>query len=410
MNTRIDAGINNSYRNNTTQIKSSITPSFSKAVKNDIFFKALNKPFKLANAKTIKDIPADANIFLFTCDSKVKLPEGRDAKECILSDKGVGFWTRFFSGDDANKMILKSNNVEYAHGDLASNRTTQGVIELDNANVNQIEKVSMVNLKNNSNVKFIDNVDNIDAFDSTMGDVKISGAIHLNGNTKSDSLKAYTVIAYPGDYIKKSHTNFLACKENKNKAGVYAIVDEAVANEGAEITQAKVGKLKAHDLIFNDSIGDHIEGDYGLEFNNSVVNYLKLGKIKKMEDCRIKKFDLDNTVTDLKLFGKIQIDELNLKNDEGTLFIFPKNTEFGEKVPNYIKHINIVNDYVCPNPRPKIKIQGPIDIERVEFCNNFGMLEVTRPEDPKKPIKIINGIIKYDAPEDPIPQVDDIDI
>ena len=410
MNTIINACSNIQHNSNINRNNSVCGLSSTKPVKQDVFFTSLNKPFKLAKAKSEKDIPDDANIFLFTSDAKVKLPEGRNAKECILSDKGFGFWTRFFGGEEANNMILKSNHVDYAHGDLTLNRTTRGQIEVDNADVNQIESVSMVILKNNANVKFINNVDNIDAYDSTMGDVKINDAIHLNGNTSSDFIKAYTIVAYPGDYIKNSDSNLLACKENKNKPGVYTVVDNAKAAMGAECTQANVGKLKAHDLIFKDSIGNDIQADCGLEFSNSVVNHLKLGTIKKMSDCKIKRFDLENTATDLKMYGKIQIDKLNLRNDEGTLFIFPKTTEFGEKIDNYIKEINIVNDYPCPNPRPKLKIQGPIDIDKVVFCNNFRMLEVTRPEDPKKPIKIINGIIKYDAPESPVPTIDDMDV
>lgn len=410
MNTIINAGSNLPHTSNINRNHSISGVSYTKPIKQDVFFTALNKPYKLAKAKSEKDIPDDANIFLFTSDAKVKLPPGRDAKECILSDKGFGFWTRFFGGEEANGMVLKSNHVDYAHGDLTLNRRTKGLIEVDNAEVNQLENVTMVILKNNANVKFIDKVDNIDAFDSTMGNVNIEDAIHLNGNCKLDSIKAYTVIAYPGDYIKNSDTNLIACKENKNKPGVYTIVDNAKAAIGAEFTQAKVGKLKANDLIFNDSIGDDIEANCSLEFSNSVVNHLKLGAVKKMSDCKIKRFDLDNAATDLKMFGKIQIDQMNLRNDEGTIFIFPKTTELGEKVDNYIKELNIVNDYPCPNPRPRIKIQGPIDIEKIEFKNNAGVIDITRPEDPNKPIKIINGYLNYDAPESPVPKIDDMDV
>ncbi len=399
--------INNS-KVSTNNIRRAFIPNLNNQ-KQDIYFKGLSKPYNMSKAKKQEDIPEDANIFLFNCKSTVNLPEGRSAKECILTDKGFGFWARFFGSDDANKMLLKNNDVEYAHGDLTGEKKTCGVIEVDNSNVNQIENVTMVRLKNNANVNFIDNVDEIDAFDSTMGDVKIKGAIHLNGNTKSDKLKAYTVVTYPGDIVNNSESNFLACKEDINQPDTYSQVNNANASIAADITQAKIGTLKTGDLIFNNSQGNHVEANYGVEFNNSVVDYLKIGTVKRMSGCKIKKFDLINTGNDIKFYDKVQIDELNLSNDEAKLFIIPK-PSWGEKSNNYIKTLNIKNDYKCPSPRPRIKIQGPINIDKVVFYNNFGVLEVTQKENHEKPIYVVNGIVKYNVPTEPIPDCDDLDI
>lgn len=393
--------ITNHYINNSLLHKT--------APQNDLFFKGLSKPYNLSKAKKQEDIPDDANIFLFNCKNTVNLPEGRSAKECILSDKGFGFWSKFFNGEDGNKMLLKKNDVEYAHGDLTDDNRTCGIIEVDNSNVNQIDNVTNVRLKNNANVNFIDKVDEIDAFDSTMGDVSIKGAIHLNGNTKSDKLKAFTVVAYPGDKIGKVESTFLACKENLNKSNTFSEVDDAYAESGADITQGKIKKLKTKDLIFNNSLGGEIDAAYGIEFNNSAVDHLKLNCVKKMTGCKIKKFDLNNTSNELKFYDKVQIDELNLNNDESTFFIFPKQ-EWGEKTNNYIKTINIKTMPPYENPRPKLKIQGDIDIEKVVFHNSPGRLELTRAEDPDRKIKVINGYVKYNVPPDPVPDCDDLDL
>ena len=380
-------------------------------LKNDVFFKAsnLSKPYNLTKAKSQKDIPDDANIFLFTPKSSVYLPEGRSAKECILSDKGFGFWTKFFGGEEANTMRLKRNDVDYAHGDLIDERRVSGVIEVDDSKVNQIENVTMVKLKNNADVRFIDKVDELDAFDSNMGEVTVSGSIHLNGNTSSDKLRAYTVVAYPGDKIGDVKSNLLACKSDVNLPNRFTEIGNAVATEGAEVSQTKIKKLKTKDLMFNNSLGGDVEAVSALEFNNSVVDHLKLSCVKKMSGCKIKKFDFTNVGNELKLYDKIQIDELNLDNEESKLFVFPK-TEWGNKSDSYIKNINIKTDVSCPNPRPKLKIQGDINIERVMFHNSPGVLELTRPKDPERPIKVINGIVTYNVPSEPVPEIDDLDV
>ena len=373
---------------------------------NDVFFRGLSKTYNLAKANKQEDIPDDANIFLFNCKTKVHLPEGRSAKECILTDKGFGFWAKFFGGEEANKMLLKKNDVEYAHGDLTGDRRTCGLIEVDNANVNQIDNVTNVVLKNNANVSYIDKVDELDAYDSTLGDVSIKGAIHLNGNTKSDNLKAYTVIAYPGDKINTVKSQFIGLKPNINDVNAYSEVKDVIADLGADITQAKVDNLKTKDLIFNDSIGKNIDAIYGVDFKNSVVDYLKLAVVKKMSGCKINKFDLTGSSPNLKLYDKVQINEFNIKNDELNLFVFPKR-DLGEGTNNYIKRINIDSP---EDSYPKIKIQGDIDIDIIEFKNQPGTVDMTKSKNPKKPIKVINGFLNYDAPLSQVPEIDDLDV
>lgn len=405
--------IANSYYNrvNERKLKNSVNKGYQKhtlPLKQDAFFCGLNKPYNMSNAKTVNDIPEDANIFLFNCDNKLSIPEDREIKECILTDKGFSFWKRLTNGEDGNLMKLKNNNVEYAHGDLVENHTTYGVIEANNSNIKQIEGVTMLRLKNNSKVDFINKIDNMDAFDSTIGEASIKNSIHLNGNCKADNLEAFTVIAYPGDIIDKISSNMLGCKSDENKPDKYVIVNEANIKEGTELSQTKINKLKTKDLIMNNAVAKEIDAAYGLQIDNAAVDYLKLARVVNLTNCKLKKFDLLDTSSGVKFNDKIQIDELNIYDDTAKLFFFPKD-EWGNKTNNYIKKINVTEQEGCIYHDPKLKIQGDIDIDTVEFKFRPGLLELTRPEDPKKHIKVINGFIRYNAPKDVPPQEDDIE-
>ena len=110
-------------------------------------------------------------------------------------------------------------------------------------------------------------------------------------STSSDKLRAYTVVAYPGDKIGDVKSNLLACKSDVNLPNRFTEIGNAVATEGAEVSQTKIKKLKTKDLMFNNSLGGDVEAVSALEFNNSVVDHLKLSCVKKMSGCKIKKFD-----------------------------------------------------------------------------------------------------------------------
>ena len=378
-------------------------------LKQDTFFGGLNKPYNMSKAKSSKDIPEDANIFLFNCDNKLSIPEDREIKECILTDKGFGFWKRLAGGEDGNSMLLKNNNVEYAHGDLTENHRTFGLIEADNSNVKQIEGVTMLRLKNNSKVDFINQVDNMDAFDSTIGDATVKKAIHLNGNCNADNLKAFTVIAYPGDKIDKISSNMLGCKSDENKTNEYVMVNEADVKEGTELSQAKINKLKTKDLIMNNSVAKEIDAAYGLQVNNAAIDHLKLARVVNLTNCKINKFDLLDASSGVKFNDKTQIEEFNIYDDVAKLFFFPKD-EWGNKTNNYIKKINITEQEGCIYQNPKLKIQGDINIDTVEFKFRPGLLELTGDENPNKRIKVINGFIKFNVPKEKPPEEDDIEI
>ncbi len=377
-------------------------------LKQDTFFSGLNKPYNMSKAKSSKDIPEDANIFLFNCDNKLSIPPDREIKECILTDKGFGFWKRLADGEDGNIMKLKNNNIEYAHGDLTENHRTFGVIEVDNSNVKQIEGVTMLRLKNNSRVGYINQIDEMDAFDSTIGDATVKNAIHLNGNCSANNLKAFTVIAYPGDKIDKISSNMLGCKSDENKPNEYVIVNEANVEEGTELSQVKINKLKTKDLMMNNAVAKDIDAAYGLQIENAAVDHLKLARVVNLTNCKLKTFDLLDAASGVKFNNKIQIDEFNIYDDVAKLFFFPKD-EWGNKTNNYIKKINVTEQEGCIYGDPKLKIQGDIDIGTIEFKYRPGVLELTRNYDPNKHIEVINGSVKYNAPKDKPPEEDDIE-
>lgn len=377
-------------------------------MKNDVFFCGLNKPFNLSDVKKSEDIPKDANIFLFNCNNKLSIPEDQDIKECIITDKGFNFWRQLLSSDDTNTMRLKNNTVEYAHGDLTSRSRTRGVIELDNSNVRQIEGVTMVRLKNNSKADFIDKVNDIDAFDSKIGEAKIENAIHMNGNCEAGSLSAYTVISYPGDKIGKIKTNLLGCKGDSNKPDSYNVVDEVVADEAAEITQTRINKIKTKNLVLNNTIAKEVDANSCMFFNNGVVDHFKVAAVDKMTDSKINRFDLTNARQGVKFYDNVQIEELNLYDDVAQLFFFPK-TQWGNKTNNYINKITVQKEEGCIFGNPKLRIQGDVDVGMVEFRDGTGLVELTRPENPEKPIRVINGYIKYDVPKIEPPKFEDAD-
>ena len=407
----------NSYSNNIVLPKNHNSLASYRHIRtspavNDVFFSGYNKTFKLSRAKSIKDIPKDANIFLFDSKNKLTIPPEQQIKECIITDKELGFWKKMTIGEEGNVMKLKNNTVEYAHGDITDKGRTCALIEADNSNIKQIEGVESINLRNNSNVDYIDNVGYLNAYDSNIGVANVEHGIHLNGNCNADKLNAkYSVTITPGDTVNKATGTWVACKGDINMPEKYSIIDKIEASEGAEITQAKVtGKAKTKDIIVDNAIANEIEADYALSFNNSVVENLKLANVNKMTDSKINKFDLRFANNGVRFENKVQINELNLHDDNSKLFFFPK-TQWGEKTDNYIKKIIVgkEKDYYLFSDKPTLKIQGDINIGAIVFKDGTGKVEVVGPQKTEKPIKVINGYIKYDAPKEIPPTNEDFD-
>lgn len=412
--------IANSYMNNigmpkikhSEALSSTLNTQHASRVKNDVFFKGLNKTFTLSKAKSLKDIPKDANIFIFDCKNKLTIPSEQEIKECIITDKNLGFWKKMTVGEDGNVMKLKNNTVEYAHGDITDKKRTCGVIDANNSKINQIENVNTVNLKNNSDVGYIDNVGYINAYNSKIGTANAEHVITLNGDCEADSLSAkYTVAIYPGDKVNKASGIWVACKSDASTPYKYSIIHDLDAAEGAEISQAKVtGKAKTKDLIIDNAIANEVEAAYALTFNNSVVDNLKLANVNKMTDSKINKFDLYFANNGVRFENKVQINELKIHDDNSKLFFFPKK-EWGKNTDNYIKKIIIGNDndsYILSG-KPTIKIQGDINIDTIIFKQGTGKVEVVGPQKTEKPINVINGYIKYDAPKEIPPTNEDFD-
>ena len=92
------------------------------------------------------------------------------------------------------------------------------------------------------------------------------------------------------------------------------------------------------------------------------------------------------------------------------LFFFPK-TQWGEKTDNYIKKIIVgkEKDYYLFSDKPTLKIQGDINIGTIVFKDGTGKVEVVGPQKTEKPIEVINGYIKYDAPKEIPPTNEDFD-
>lgn len=399
---------------NSGASSSTLNTRYTPKIKNDVFFKGLNKVCTLSKVKSLKNIPKDANIFIFDCNNKLSIPSNQQIKECIITDKNLGFWKRMTVGEDANVMKLKDNTVEYAHGDITDKKRTCGIIDANNSKIKQVENVDKVNLNNNSEINYIDNVGYINAKDSKIGTAKAEHVIELNGNCEADSLDAnYTVVITPGDRVNKASGIWVACKSDINTPDKYSIVHEINAAEGAELSQTKVtGKAKTKDLMMDNAIANEVEADYALSFNNSVVDNLKLANVNKMTDSKINKFDLYFANNGVRFENKVQINELKIHDDNSKLFFFPK-TEWGEKTDNYIKKIIIgkdnENDSFLFNDKPTLKIQGDINIDTIIFKEGTGKVEVVGPQKTEKPINVINGYVKYNAPKEVAPTNEDFD-
>lgn len=399
---------------NSGASSSTLNTRYTQKIKNDVFFKGLNKVCTLSKVKSLKNIPKDANIFIFDCNNKLSIPSNQQIKECIITDKNLGFWKRMTVGEDANVMKLKDNTVEYAHGDITDKKRTCGIIDANNSKIKQVENVDKVNLNNNSEINYIDNVGYINAKDSKIGTAKAEHVIELNGNCEADSLDAnYTVVITPGDRVNKASGIWVACKSDINIPDKYSIVHEINAAEGAELSQTKVtGKAKTKDLMMDNAIANEVEADYALSFNNSVVDNLKLANVNKMTDSKINKFDLYFANNGVRFENKVQINELKIHDDNSKLFFFPK-TEWGEKTDNYIKKIIIgkdnENDSFLFNDKPTLKIQGDINIDTIIFKEGTGKVEVVGPQKTEKPINVINGYVKYNAPKEIAPTNEDFD-
>ena len=294
---------------NSENINSRKGTPFIKTVpmKNDVFFSGFNKVFRMDKARSLKDIPEDANIFLFSCKSKFSLPEGREAKECILTDKGISFWDKFLNGEEANVMKLKNNKVDYIHGDLSDSGVVCGLIDADNSQINQIENISHVKLKNNSAAKLITGADEINISNSMVGTANVKKVIESQGNMIAEDIKGFNIITTPGDKIEKAVASFINCLQAPDTPNKYTKIANAEATMGANISQAKIKELKTKDLVLKDSVVENLDAEACLEFENSVVHNFKIDTIRSLTGCKSKNFYLNGSNPVAILNGKIYI-------------------------------------------------------------------------------------------------------
>ncbi|MGN1152579.1 MAG: hypothetical protein ACI4S3_00985 [Candidatus Gastranaerophilaceae bacterium] len=373
---------------------------------NDVFFGALNKKFVMSKAKSVKDIHSDANIFIFSCKNKVNLPEGRYAKECILTEKGFGFWKKFFGGNEANTVNLKCNTVGYVHGEATDMDKTCGILNANNCKISQIDNISNVRLTNHSNIGFVNQVDELNVQNSKVMSVNDVKLLNIEGNSQVDNISVNNISTAPGTKIKKVSSENLLCKADPNSPDKYTEIGEADIQNGAEIYQSKIKNLKTKELIIKDSLVDNLQAEGCLEFDNSVVKNLDIYDIKKISNCKASNILLKGYDPEICLHGKTQIDNFNIKGSNVKFFVFPKK-EWDKPVDNYIKKINILSEY-AESEKPRVKIQGDIDIDTIEFVKDSGIVEMTIPEIPEKRINVINGFIKYGSPLEEVPKLEDL--
>jgi len=382
----------------------------TKELKKDVFFKGINKSFVMENAKSSKDVPEDANIFIFSRKSKLGLPEGREAKECILTEKGFSFLKKFFKSEDDNTLKLKNNKVDYVHGDFNDGACVCGVVDADNSEINQIENIAIVNLKNGTDVKLIDNVEELTVSDSKVDTANVKWVIKLNGNSEANKLKAHNLSVQPGNKVGEINSMFFTCKEDMNNPDKYAEIQTVLAEEGAEVSQSKINSLKTKQLMLKDSKINNLYAEDCMRFENSVIDNFETYNVREMRGAKINKMYLKGVEPVLSLHDKTQIENLTIKDSVAQIFVYPKK-DWDKPVDNYIKKIKIESDfYDTPDQTPRLKIQGNIDVDEVVFAKKPGMVEMTKKENPSKHIKVINGYIKYNVPMQQPPQIEDIDV
>lgn len=376
--------------------------------KGDVFFRAMNKAFIMSKAKTVKDIPNDANIFIFSCKNKLNFPEGRSAKECILTEKGFGFWKRFFGGNEANTVNLKRNNVGYIHGEATDSGVICGNLNISACKVDQIENISNVLVANRSNVGFVNQVDELAVKNSKVTNVNDVKRLTVEGTSRVDNVSVYNVSLVPGTKVKKLSSENLLCSADPNSPNKYTEIDEADIQNGAEIYQSKIKKIKTKELIIKDSVVDNLNVEGCLEFDNSVVKNFEIYDIKKLSDCKATNILLKGYDPEICMYGKTQIDNFDIKGSNVKLFVFPKK-EWDKPVDNYIKKVKVLSEY-AETETPKVRIQGDINIGSVEFEKNPGIVEMTipEPENPHKRINVINGYIRYNCPVQEVPKNEEI--
>lgn len=410
MDIRANSYIGNINNNRNNKVSSPRITISNPDLKKDMFFNGINKVFTLSKAKSENDIPKDANIFIFDYKTKLKIPPEQNIKECILSDKNIGFWKSLSLSEDDLSIKLKDNNVEYAHGDVSNPRKpTYGIIELDNSYVKQIAGVTKVRLKNNSKADYIDNVDGVHVFDSKVGTIKTMGHVLIGkGGYVENSTANFGTYIYPEAKANKVTGDLIICYGDDEHTDLYSEINELTTDGDANINQSKIKDLNAGDLTLKNSVADHAKANYALEFSNNVIDHLELGDVVKMSDTKVRRFDLKNCTKGLCLEGKIQIDELNIYDDDVKLFFYPK-SEWGKKNDNYIKRINVAanNPKLQYSDKPVLRLQGDMNIGTVVFENGTGKVEVVGPKAGKLQ-RVINGFAKYNMPKIKPPDPDEI--
>jgi len=245
---------------------------------------------------------------------------------------------------------------------------------------------------------------------SNVDNAVVYETICMDGKSRLNKANAYTVMSHPGDKLGEITAKFVTCKPNNDKPDKYTQADKIIALQAAELNQTITREVDTTDLILKDSIAHRVKADSGVEFSNSVIDSLTIGGIKRMTNCKIGDCEIKAPSNRLKLYDKIQIDNLALNDNDARIFAFPK-TAWGVKQDNYIKNI-IVKNYSFDDKKPVVRIQGDIGISTIEFKEGPGIVKLTRSEseDPKKNINVINGVAIYDSPEEEVPLYDDLDI
>src|SRR5574344_1861666 len=197
--------INNSKLNSSNNVVTNNVKLSS--INNDVFFKGDNKTYELKKARTPRDIPSDAKIFVSGAKDRVKYPKGFKANEIRQTMDGMRWIERTLQDDDANILNLEDATIGKVKGIGSKFR---GCINVQNSKIDQLENFPNIEITDNSDINSINNVERLKAYDSKLGDITNLKGVAEVYNCNIDSAKGFNLILHDGSKIKEAKTKIFS--------------------------------------------------------------------------------------------------------------------------------------------------------------------------------------------------------
>lgn len=380
--------INNSKLNRSNNVVSNNIKL--KSLNQDVFFKGDSKTYEMKKARSPRDIPSDATIFISGAKDRVKYPRGFKADEIRQTMDGMSWLERKLQDDEVNILNLEDATVGKVRGMGSKFR---GCINVQTSKIDQLENFPTIEIIDNSDVNYIDNVERMKASDSRIGDItNLKGIAEMN-HCDIDTAKGFNLHIANESKVKDVKTKIFSCIQDEDQNG-YNKVGSVEAEWAASIHDCKADSINAHELAMKNSFVKNLYADYCMEFDNNVIENMTLANVNHLKNCKAKNLAITCICPAVEFVNKTQIDELNLPHpgSAGAKIFINSEKEWGKDPNNYIHKINVSGD------KPVLKIQGGIGIQEINFEKEGGIVQFTQKEDKCPRVKITNGTAIYGVP------------